>query len=141
MQTFLPYPDFTLSARCLDRRRLGKQRVEVLQLLRALRAQTTGWRNHPATKMWRGHEWNLGLYGIACCDEWIARGYRDTCREKIRELALGDGISDPPPWLGNLAFHSAHRAALLEKNFAHYSQFGWSESPRINYIWPEGAQP
>ncbi len=26
MQTFLPYPDFTKSAQCLDNKRLGKQR-------------------------------------------------------------------------------------------------------------------
>ena len=48
MQTFLPYPDFVASARCLDRRRLGKQRVEVLQLLRALLVPGSGWANHPA---------------------------------------------------------------------------------------------
>ncbi|HSR28205.1 MAG TPA: cytoplasmic protein, partial [Actinomycetes bacterium] len=27
MQTFLPFPDFAASARSLDQRRLGKQRV------------------------------------------------------------------------------------------------------------------
>lgn len=48
MQTFLPYPSFAESARVLDRQRLGKQRVEVLQLLRALTGQTKGWANHPA---------------------------------------------------------------------------------------------
>ena len=36
MQTFLPYPDFAASAAALDDRRLGKQRVEALQVLRAL---------------------------------------------------------------------------------------------------------
>ena len=34
MQTFLPYPDFARSAAVLDRQRLGKQRVEVLQILK-----------------------------------------------------------------------------------------------------------
>ena len=43
MQTFLPDPDFARSARCLDRLRLGKQRVEVLQLLRALLVPGSGW--------------------------------------------------------------------------------------------------
>ena len=33
MQTFLPYADFAQSAKVLDMKRLGKQRVEVLQLL------------------------------------------------------------------------------------------------------------
>ena len=36
MQTFLPYRGFTESARVLDTRRLGKQRVETIQVLRAL---------------------------------------------------------------------------------------------------------
>lgn len=36
MQTFLPYSDFTKSAQCLDNRRLGKQRVECLQILQTI---------------------------------------------------------------------------------------------------------
>jgi len=36
MQTFLPYPDFEASLRALDYRRLGKQRLEALQLIRAI---------------------------------------------------------------------------------------------------------
>jgi len=36
MQTFLPYPDFERSARALDLKRLGKQRVECIQVLRGL---------------------------------------------------------------------------------------------------------
>lgn len=36
MQTFLPYKSFEQSAACLDNKRLGKQRVEVLQILKAL---------------------------------------------------------------------------------------------------------
>ena len=31
MQTFLPYSNFKKSAKCLDRQRLGKQRVEALK--------------------------------------------------------------------------------------------------------------
>ncbi len=54
MQTFLPYPDFAESARVLDNKRLGKQRVEVLQILNVLTDSTRkGWRNHPAVAMWR----------------------------------------------------------------------------------------
>jgi len=36
MQTFLPYPDFERSARVLDVKRLGEQRVECIQVLRGL---------------------------------------------------------------------------------------------------------
>jgi hypothetical protein len=41
VQTFLPFPDFDRTARVLDDRRLGKQRVEALQVLRALTVPAT----------------------------------------------------------------------------------------------------
>jgi hypothetical protein len=57
MQTFLPYKDFKKSAKVLDNKRLGKQRVEAFQILNILlgRTKTKGWRNHPAVLMWKGH--------------------------------------------------------------------------------------
>ena len=61
MQTFLPYKSFRKTALCLDNKRLGKQRVETLQILRALTGyynQSGAWLNHPAVKMWRGYEAN-----------------------------------------------------------------------------------
>jgi hypothetical protein len=48
VQTFLPYADFRRSAEVLDPKRLGKQRVECLQVLRGLTVPTYGWRHHPA---------------------------------------------------------------------------------------------
>ena len=62
MQTFLPDPDFERTARILDDRRLGKQRVEVLQILNAMHRTSGGWVNHPATRMWRGFEPALVAY-------------------------------------------------------------------------------
>ena len=80
MQTFLPYPDFTRSAVCLDYRRLGKQRLEARTILTILTGKTASkaWRNHPAVLMWRGREDALREYYNACLAEWIARGYRNT---------------------------------------------------------------
>ena len=57
MQTFLPYQSFKESAKSLDYRRLGKQRVEVLQLLNSIKKlknkePVKGWKNHPARKIW-----------------------------------------------------------------------------------------
>jgi hypothetical protein len=42
MQTFLRVADFERSAGLLDSARLGKQRVETLQILRALELPDTG---------------------------------------------------------------------------------------------------
>ena len=42
MQTFLPYKNFYECAKVLDQKRLGKQRVEVLQLLNSINASKEG---------------------------------------------------------------------------------------------------
>lgn len=140
MQTFLPYQSFGKSASVLDRQRLGKQRVEVLQILNTLKYGSR-WMNHPAVKMWRGHEQSLIEYGIAICLEWKERGYKDTCLGKITNFFNILEIerlleAKPPVWLGDEKFHSSHRAALLAKNYEFYSQFGWREEPKIAYHWP-----
>jgi len=75
MQTFLPYPDFAASLRVLDYRRLGKQRVEAFQLLRAISGKGSGWSNHPAAIMWRGYDNALKEYHNLAIDEWVQRGY------------------------------------------------------------------
>jgi len=157
MQTFLPYPDFRRSARVLDNRRLGKQRVECLQLLQALTGFKTvetptswtlesfnpkGWVNHPAAKMWRGYEVALAAYAIEICDEWIRRGYRDTCRSRIIALvprvnpATRTAYIAKPPWFGDEAFHAAHRSNLLRKDPEWYGRFDWREPADLPYIWP-----
>lgn len=148
MQTFLAYPDFAESARVLDRQRLGKQRIEVLQILNALLGDSKGWTNHPATKAWRGYEAALARYGFRVCEEWVKRGYKDTCWNKIFAVAWtslnvpSDKIAQPP-WLGDEKLHASHRAALLYKDPVHYGQFGWVEAPAVPnangslpYVWP-----
>jgi hypothetical protein len=140
MQTFLPYESYTETAKCLDYRRLGKQRVETLQILNALNGQSRGWVNHPATRMWRGHRVHLISYGIAICEEWIRRGYKDTCGEKILahlDYAYAADEHDAPSWLGDTALHASHRSNLLRKFREHYAQFGWAESDDLPYVWLE----
>ena len=135
MQTFLPYQCPKRTAACLDYRRLGKQRVEVLQILRALNGETRGWRNHPATRMWQGYERFLVWYGRCICDHWISRGYKDTCRSKILVYTNRKRIRRPP-WL-TTEFCMAHRSALLRKDFSHYrSYFGHNFPTDIPLVWP-----
>ena len=142
MQTFLPYADFAESARCLDDKRLGKQLVEVLQILNAILNPTAkGWRNHPATNMWRGHELALIRYGVAICDEWRARGFRDTVREKLLARACEAPNAQEPSWLGIEALHSSHRANLLRKDLEFYRRHGWTENPETPYYWPAQLTP
>ena|SRR5579862_474624 len=136
MQTFLPYPDFEESAKCLDNKRLGKQRAEVLQILNALQnPEAKGWKNHPATKMWRGHEPALIRYGVAVCEEWMRRGYNDTVKEKLL-ARLPTGPDENPSWIEDPQLHSSHRSRLLQKDPNHYASFGWTESPSDENYWP-----
>ena len=131
MQTFLPYPDLYKSVECLDNRRLGKQRVEAFQILKALRGETKGWVNHPATRMWEGYEPTLRMYLRACIKEWIKRGFNNTM--EIPEI---EELHDLPWWLGDNRLHSSHRANLLRKDPMHYGRFGWDEDPCDPYWWP-----
>ena len=83
MQTFLPYPDLRASCVVLDDRRLGKQRVETFQILRALTWPEYAWKNHPAVRMWRGFVPALVEYGLENCREWTRRGYADSVAEQL----------------------------------------------------------
>ena len=140
MQTFLPSPSYDESAQVLDNKRLGKQRVETKQILLALPKTTGGWVNHPATKMWRGHEVSLCQYGLAMCWEWQRRGYKDSLYQFFAS-ALAQYQEDgrtylPPSWLGEETVHASHRSNLLRKDRGFYSQYGWAESDDLPYIWP-----
>lgn len=133
MQTFLPHPSFEDSAKVLDYRRLGKQRVEAYQILRTLRGISSGWANHPATKMWIGYEDALSNYLRAMIHEWIVRGYNNTMEipQLIPDAAM-------PPWFGDERVHSSHRANLKRKDPTHYASY--TEDPAMPYFWPTTEQ-
>lgn len=137
MQTFLPNPDFHKSAQVLDSVRLGKQRPETLQILNALSNPFYGWQNHPAVTMWHTAELGLIEYGIAICDEWIRRGYQDTCRNKIEAMRIhfvGRAIS--PWWLGDPRLHLSHQSNLIRKAPWAYAHLWPTVDRELDYWWP-----
>jgi len=138
MQTFLPYENFEQTAKCLDYRRLGKQRVECKQIILALTNPDKGWKNHPATKMWKNNVECLAYYGTCMCKEWINRGYKDSCLEFFNQFIKHDNFNDisKPSWLGDINFHNSHKSKLLQKNNEFYSQYGWCVNRNLEYIWP-----
>lgn len=161
MQTFVPTDssNYTEMAKVLDNKRLNKQALEGWQILMTLLEldpegnprTPKGWVNHPAVKMWRGHEVSLFNYVSAMVDEWIARGYKSTIKDKARRTmmqALSSGKflpSTPPAWLVDGETYrqiaSTHRQALLVKDYHYYSQFNWpedtgTEPTEYEYIWP-----
>ncbi len=153
MQTFLPYPDFEATARVLDDRRLGKQRVEALQVLRALTRPVYGWKHHPAVLMWAGHEEALAAYGVAVCREWCRRGHVDTCEVKIVDDAAAGGVVEVrtqaelaaagrlPPCLGDDALHRSHRSALVRKDPEFYRGRLDDVDGDSGYVWPVRSKP
>lgn len=141
MQTFLPYPSFVESAAALDQARLGKQRVETLQVLRALTVPGYGWRHHPAAKMWAGRIPALTLYGLTVTDAWLALGHADTVREQLVPFAPEvDGAPqdrvEMPMWLGDPGFHRSHRSNLLRKDPEFYRPRFPDDPDDLPYVWP-----
>ena len=153
LQTFLCYPSFAHSVRCLDRARLGKQRVECQQILNRLYKNSAGepmssWASHPAVRMWAGHPAALGVYMTMCVRAWESRGYANTMITPYTETwepnpahywaeaFVAPRDVEVPPWLGDEAFHSGHRSALLRKMPDFYAQYGWTDDPAAPYVWP-----
>ena len=148
MQTFVPYSDFEASARALDTKRLGKQRVEVIQIVRALTVPGYAWSQHPAVLMWKGYEEALGRYGVTMCEVWLERGFDDTCAGTIAadlatfgiprirseaELAESGAL---PEWLFDPQVRQSHQSALVRKDPEFYRRLFPDVPPDIEYVWP-----
>lgn len=141
MQTFLPYPDFQASVRCLDDKRLGKQRAEAKQILLAITdPEHYGWQKHPAVNMWRQYAEALALYGLAACAEWVERGFRDCCAPCFTNCVVSSVCDNEvriplPRWFGDERLHASHRAALFRKDPVHYAVFNKDQNSE-GYWWP-----
>jgi hypothetical protein len=158
MQTFLPLPDVMESLKCLDYRRLGKQRVEAMQLIKSMVLQDVnnlrdlhpeahsrlslpsewdpatikiGWANHPAREMWRGHIGALAIYHDSSIVAWKLRGYNNTL-----PYLSSPGKHKLPSWFGDEEFHASHRSNLLRKDPLWYGELGWTDPSDLEYIWP-----
>jgi hypothetical protein len=149
VQTFLPYPGFAESAAVLDDRRLGKQRVETFQVLRALVWPKYGWKNHPAVAMWRGCVPALVSYGVAVCDEWVLRGRADATRAQLLEFSGGRAATwrelrdagELPPWIGREDVHRSHQSSLLRKEPERYRAVFPEVPDDLDYVWPGSVFP
>jgi len=143
--TFLPYPDIERSLRTLDKRRLGKQRLEAKQIIGALegegfregiRGEFRGWVNHPATKMWEGCLPLLKKYYNASLVIWEERGGKN----KILQPLEIDSETDlkTPWWWGWEPLHESHKAALVRKDSNYYSDLLPPDSIylTLGYTWP-----
>lgn len=133
MQTFLPYRSFANSAKSLDNKRLGKQRVETKQIYLSLTEPSYGWKNHPAVKMWKSYEPTLAAYGAATCNEWIRRGFNDSLLGWFE--ARSNGVTEAPNHFTE-SFFASHRSNLLRKNPEFYSVLFPETRADLPYLWP-----
>jgi hypothetical protein len=142
MQTFLPYKNFAESASALDNKRLNKQILEGYQILKVLNNDDpkAGWRNHPAVKMWKGHEGQLWLYIMNMVDEANKRGIKtENNMDNLRVLkkytsrnwgwALPKWYTDPFTMRRVLA---THKANLFRKDPVYYFEFASSVTDKAN---------
>ena len=133
MQTFLPYKDFSKSAKALDNKRLNKQVLECYQILKVLHNPDphAGWRNHPAVKMWRGYEGSLHKYTLDMISEARNRGIKtDTNEANISAIALVQSSNwndSLPKWFNDKTIiakvTTTHKANLYRKDPEYYYDF------------------
>jgi hypothetical protein len=142
MQTFLPYTNSIKCAGVLDNKRLGKQRVEAIQILQISTGikKDSQWRNHPAVKMWKGYEpFLLWHYLVAIFTEWKSRGFKNTkCDQHFDiftsvPILLKDLVA--PPWLTD-EFCKHHQSNLIRKNHSYYGPLFPGIPDNLPYIWP-----
>lgn len=137
IQTFLPYSNFIESAKCLDYKRLGKQRCEAKQILQCLIGEgSLRWGSHPCVKMWKGYEYALALYGITICDEWISRGYKDNTKIFFENyISKTNTPIQYPPFLTDINFITSHQSNLVRKDPVHYRKFFPNVPDNLPYLW------
>lgn len=151
MQTFLTDTSFKTNAQHLDSKRLNKQRVECKQIyaactgIREFADGTTlpaiGWRNHPAVRMWKGHESMLCMYALYICGECDRRGIAD--HAGMRSFFMDRMFRHPfvvPFWWADAELKTriitTHRSNLLRKDTTHYGSLFPDLSPSLEYYWP-----
>lgn len=151
MQTFLPLlfiwdenksllenlrDYFIETAKVIDNKRTGKQRVEAKQLLNILldRNTSSAWKNHPVLKMWIPWSEALKLYYNCFVNEWISRGFRNNMLyEAINEEALE--FQSIPLFITNKHFVNRMKANLLSKDENFYNKYKWNVQAKTGYYW------
>lgn len=142
MQTFLPYPSFERSAKSIDNLRLGNQTYRECKTL-----INGGWKNHPASKMWVGHERALAKYAYALACEMAHRKnknggpkWKPEVVEKWKNFWLDKMEEYPdtgdPHWMGDEKFHVAHQSNLIRKDPEHYGPQFPGVPDNLEYVWP-----
>lgn len=136
MQTYLPYPDCSLSACCLDDKRLLKQRLDAFAIYIALKNKKRGEIfKDPAVMMWDGSITGLMWYHNLIADRARLRGLTtelNLITEKIQPVIL-------PRWFGDQRVHDSHKSALMKRDPHHYSIWFGDFPQNLPLLWPRLA--
>lgn len=164
---FIIKPDLYETARLLDKRRLGKQRVEAKQIIDSLeeydltgQISKKGWSNHPATKSWIGFTNHLKVYFNIIVREWINRG----CQNNMPLYDIDESLYNIVPcdfdgtkatydsnlfneysfpfWISFPPFYLSHQASLCRKDPKHYKELLCPLLDQFlnnGYLWPSNA--
>lgn len=151
MQTFMTHMSFGRTARALDDRRLGKQRLEAMQTLDQITMGQGGYPNHPINRAWTGYEYGLAVYGMFMCLEWTSRGFadnmifkfHDAVEEMRKEMEAGERLLfENPPWLDDKDILRSHRSNLVRKQREgtvtgrDYARDFRGTPANMPYLWP-----
>ena len=160
VNTFITSPSLEKCAKNLDNLRLGKQRVECIQLISFIEnTNNKGFKNHPVLIMWKEHVTALKVYCNFMIREFIARGFENTIpiyeldETKIvfydnifnEETGLTEIIKPQiekdsivfPIWFNWNPLILTHQASLLKKNNNYYSKI-FEHNPKffkLGYLW------
>lgn len=154
MQTFLPYKNFNKSAQTLDNKRLNKQILEGYQILKVINNPDpkAAWRNHPAVKMWRGHEYALWDYIAEMVEVADERGIKTDKNvenlHNLRNTTEQFWSNEDPSWYNDdvemTRITMTHKANLFIKDSGYYHEFEFAVRNENNvpccatcsYYWP-----
>lgn len=135
MQVFLPEKSFVECAQVLDTKRLVKQLLEGRQIMTILANESPSgaWKNHPAVKMFKGHEGILFWYLEAIRNEMQVRNYKWEKNWEVLEDTYNRNFSKikhskVPYWMEDKNIFNrvirTHRGRLWEKDSMHYAHYG-----------------
>ena len=132
MQVFHPYKSALKSIQCLDNSRMGKQRLECIQILLANNNIDTEWEvpksvpPHKNVVLWKNYSGYLFYYLGILLNEWEDRGMKNfVCRgmyEKLRNIYGLQENTKRPRFIDN-KFIQTQRLSLLNKKMEHYYKF------------------
>lgn len=149
-------------AKALDNRRLGKQRVEAMQIINLLESnEKKGFKHHPASLMWKDHIDGLKYYCNCIIEEWISRGFKNTMdlydipflKDNTTNMDNTSINKDPkdntvtitnqknttvilPWWFTNKCLQMSHKCSLQRKDPKYYKFDVDNTYMLTGYIWP-----